>query len=69
MIGRALGAVQNERACGREWVRADPCRAAALLGRMQQRRLIDLTEDSERYWLCSSTVELERALRRELGHG
>lgn len=69
VLGRALGAVQNERAHGREWVRADPRRAAALLGRLQQRRLIDLAEDRARYWLCSDVTALEGALRKELGRG
>jgi hypothetical protein len=69
LVGRALGAVTNERAEGRTWVRRDPRRAAALLGRLQQQRLIDLAEDCERYWLCADVAELERALRQELGHG
>ena len=69
LFGRAIGAVTNERAEGRKWIRDDPPRAAALLGRLQQRRLIDLAEDSARFWLCPDVAELERALRQELGHG
>lgn len=67
VIGRALGAVQNERACGREWVRADPKRAAQLLGSLQRRGLIDLAEDRERYWLCADPRALEEAIRGEHG--
>lgn len=69
IIGRALGAASNERARGREWVRADPKRAARLLGKLQRERVIDLAEDTDKYWLCPDEEHLTRVLRVEIRNG